>query len=273
MKKNYKAILLLLLVFTAQLSLFAQALRIPGSANIPSMVGQKLGVTQITVKWNAPGVKGREGKIWGTDVAPYGFTVLGYGSNVKSPWRAGADECTVISFSTPVTINGKSLAAGNYAFFIALSTDSCELIFNRNTASWGAYFYDALQDEMRVTTYQQKNQPQMQERLQYQFGKQTNNAIELALVWEKWRIPFTVGVDVKGTVLADIKQQMSGVVGFDPASLRAAASWCLANEVNYSQALDWINAAVDPQLGGVKNFNVLNTKADLLDKLGNTTAN
>jgi tetratricopeptide (TPR) repeat protein len=250
---------------------FAQALRIPGNANIPNVAGRKLGATQIMVKWNAPGVKGREGKIWGTDIAPYGFTILGYGSDVASPWRAGADECTVVSFSTPVTINGKNLPEGEYALFIALSADSCQLIFNRNTAAWGAYFYDASRDVMRVTAYQQKNQPQSQERLNYVFDNQTNNAVELALVWERWRIPFTIGIDYKATVLADIQRQMSGSLGFDPPSLEAAAGWCLGNEVNYAQALGWINSASDPQLGGRKTFNTLFTKAGLLEKMGNVT--
>ena len=85
---------------------YGQALRIPQNSNFPSSAGRKVGVTEIEVKWNAPGVKGREGKFWGTDIAYFGTSVLGFGSNMESPWRAGADECTTISFSTDVTING-----------------------------------------------------------------------------------------------------------------------------------------------------------------------
>ncbi|MBK7634624.1 MAG: DUF2911 domain-containing protein [Saprospiraceae bacterium] len=103
-------------------------------------VRQKKGNLEINVHWNAPGVKGREGKIWGTDIAYFGTTVLGFGSDVPSPWRAGADECTTMSFSTDVTINGQMLKAGKYAFFIELGKDESTLIFNSNIHAWGTYF-------------------------------------------------------------------------------------------------------------------------------------
>jgi tetratricopeptide (TPR) repeat protein len=247
-------------------------LMLPNSgANLHNTAGRRVGLTDIEVSWNAPGVKGREGKIWGTDVAPYGFVVLGFGSKVQSPWRAGADESTTISFSTDVTINGKALPAGNYGFFIALYPDSCVLIFNRNTKGWGSYFYSANLDVLRVSAVQQKNQPQMVERLQYSFANQTAGSVELALEWERWRIPFTVAIDLKKTVLQSIQQQMSGAMGFDPPSLQQAAAWCLTNGVNYTQALQWITSATDPALGGVQSFAALSTRAGLLRQLGQPT--
>ncbi len=246
---------------------FAQQLSLPdGGTNLISNAGRKVGVTDIQIHWNAPGVKGREGKIWGTDIAPYGFTVLGYGSNVQSPWRAGANENTTMSFSTDVMINGKPLAAGKYGFFIALYPDSCVLIFNKNSAGWGSYFYNSNLDVLRVATIQQKDQQESKERLEYTFSKHTDRAVDIALEWEKWRIPFTVSVDLKTTTLASIRTQMSGGMGFDPPSLEAAANWCLQNEVNYDEALNWINSAVDPNLGGVQSFRALSTKAGLLGK-------
>lgn len=247
----------------------AQLLQLPdGGVNLVSSAGRRVGVTDIEVRWNAPGVKGREGKIWGTDIAPFGFTVLGFGSDVASPWRAGANENTTISFSTDVTINGMPLPAGSYGFFIALYPDSCTLIFNKNTKGWGSYFYNSSLDVLRVTTRQQKDRKESRERLVYAFGNETPQSVELALEWEKWRIPMTVSVDLKKTTLASIRTQMSGAMGFDPPSLEAAAAWCLQNEVNETEALNWINSAVDPALGGVKTFRAVNTKAGLLTRLG-----
>jgi tetratricopeptide (TPR) repeat protein len=246
----------------------AQMLRLPdGNTNYKCKTGRLLGATNIDITWNAPGVKGREGKIWGTDVAWYGFKVLGFGSGTASPWRAGADECTNISFSTDVTVNGKPLAAGKYAFFIAVFPDSCILIFNKNTNEWGSYFYNSELDVMRVTAYQQKDVKDSKERVDYTFAKQTNNAVEVALEWEYWRIPFKVEVDLAATTLAYIRTQMSGAAGFDPPSLEAAATWCLQNNVNTEEALAWINSAVDPNLGGANNFKNLSVKAGLLNKL------
>lgn len=266
--KVYSRIPLLIVFLLVVANGNAQLLQLPdGGVNFKSNAGRKVGMTDIEINWNAPGVKGREGKIWGTSVANYGFEVLGFGSNMPSPWRAGANESTTISFSTDVTINGKSLAAGTYGFFIALYTDSCTLIFNKNTKGWGSYFYNSNLDVLRVTTLQQKDMKESKERLEYTFAKQTANTIEVALEWERWRIPFTVTTDVKQTTLAYLKSQMSGAMGFDPPSLETAAGWCLQNEVNYEEALNWANSAVDPNLGGVKTFRALSTKAGLLNKL------
>lgn len=248
----------------------SQALRLPDGVNLKSKAGRTVGVTDIEINWNAPGVKGREGKIWGTDVANYGFMVLGFGSEVASPWRAGANESTTISFSTDVTINGVKLGAGKYGFFIALYPDSCTLIFNKNTEGWGSYFYNSALDVLRVTAKQQKDLPVSKELLDYTFTNQTKESVELALEWERWRIPFTVKVDLVQTTLAAIRTQMTGALGFDPPSLEAAANWCQQNKVNQEQALHWINTAVNPSLGGVKSFRSQGTKAGLLMQLGRT---
>ena len=49
----------------------AQALRIPQNTNIVCLAGRKIGVTEIEIHYSAPGVKGREGKIYGTNVVPF----------------------------------------------------------------------------------------------------------------------------------------------------------------------------------------------------------
>lgn len=261
-------ILMLCLLFNVGDDIAAQALRIPQNTNFPSSSGRKIGVTEIEVKWNAPGVKGREGKIWGTDIAYFGTQVLGFGSNVASPWRAGADECTTISFSTDVLIQGQKIPAGKYALFMDLSAESTTLIFNKNVDAWGSYFYDQKLDVARVKTTQIKNMPVSQERLAFNFYDQTANSVMLALDWEYWRIPMKIEVDFKGTVLAHIKAQMSGELGFDPPSLIAAANWCEQNDVNLDEAINWINSASSPNLGGMNNFGTLSTKSKLLAKAG-----
>ena len=251
-------------------SMFSQGLRIPQNTNWKSKIGRTFGATDIEVTWSAPGVKGREGKIWGTGVAPFGFTVLGFGSNVPSPWRAGADECTTISFSTDVFINGKLLEAGKYALFMDLQPDSTVLIFNKNIHEWGAYFYDESLDVLRVTTKQIKNNSNSVERLQYVFENQLEESVDCVLEWEYWKIPFTISAENKKNILTHIKNQMSGVLAFDPPSLQAAANWCLTNDVNFEQAFGWITMATDPTLGGIKTFGAASIKADLLQKLGKT---
>jgi hypothetical protein len=186
---------------------------------------------------------------------------------MPSPWRAGANECTTVSFSTDVTINGKKLAAGKYAFFIALGPDTATLIFNSNTKSWGSYFYNKDLDVLHVSTSIQKDRPQSKEWLEYTFNNQTENKVEAALEWEKWRIPFTVEVDLIYTTLSYIRTQLTTDLGFNPPALEQGATWCLQNNVNYEQAYEWITRATDPNLGAVQSFRALSTKAGLLEKL------
>src|SRR5690349_24060416 len=78
-----------------------------GGFNIKQSASMRIGITDVEIHWDAPGVKGREGKIWGTNIAHYGFQYLGFGTAKESPWRAGANENTTISFSTDVMIEGK----------------------------------------------------------------------------------------------------------------------------------------------------------------------
>ncbi|MFN7492972.1 MAG: DUF2911 domain-containing protein [Cyclobacteriaceae bacterium] len=266
---SLKAIAFILL---AQSVTFGQLIQLPdGGVNLKRMTGTRVGVTDIEITWNAPGVKGREGNLWGTPTAHYGFTVLGFGSDGESPWRAGANENTTISFSTDVIINGKKLSAGKYGFFIALYQDTSTLIFSKISTAWGSYFYNPMNDVLRVGTMQQKDQKQSVERLDYTFSNQTDRSVEIALEWERWRIPMKVEVDLTATTLASIRSQLSGAMGFDPPSLQAAASWCLNNNVNFEEALHWIQVAVDPALGGVNSFAALSTKAGLLNKLNRKT--
>lgn len=264
------SLLFLFLAFLGVFQLNAQLFKLPDPKviNLRSSIGRTVGVTDIAIQYGSPAVRGREGSIWGTNVVAYGYTVLGFGSNVESPWRAGADEGTTMSFSTDVTINGQKLAAGKYGFFIAVYPDSSVLIFNKNTHGWGSYFYDKAQDVLHVATKLQKNQPLSKERLDYTFSNQTDHSVEVALEWERWRIPFNVEVDIVNTTLTSIRSQMSGSMGFDPASLQAAANWCLQNNNNLNEAMNWINSATNPNLGGVETFSALSTKSGLLSKLG-----
>lgn len=261
-------VLLLFSVFTSSLPVFSQALRIPNDTNIPNTVGQKVGVTEVVIKWNAPGVKGREGKIWGTEVAYFGNKVLGFGSDMPSPWRAGADECTTFSVNTDVEINGKLLNAGHYALFMELYADSTVIIFNRNANAWGSYFYDKTSDVLRVSTVQQKDKFPSTELLNYTLTKINDSSIEVALHWEYWKIPFVIEVDLTSTILAFIKEEMRGELAFDPPSLQAAANWCLSKGVNTDQALSWIEAATNPFLGGVQSFTALSIQSQLLRNKG-----
>lgn len=146
--------LLAIILVAANIAAFSQIMpvsREPYGGNLHAWTGQQLGVVKIEIVYNRPGVKGREGQIYGTGVAHYGFVDLGHGTTNAAPWRAGANENTTISFSHPVSIEGKPLPAGKYGFFIALGETESTLIFNKINNSWGSFYYDETQDALRVT--------------------------------------------------------------------------------------------------------------------------
>jgi hypothetical protein len=60
-------------------------------------VSEQIGLTEVTITYHRPAVKGREGKIWG-GVIHKGFTDQGFGNRKPAPWRAGANENTIIEF-------------------------------------------------------------------------------------------------------------------------------------------------------------------------------
>src|SRR5436190_7411397 len=114
---------------------FSQLTVPPDGGNKKAIVGERIGITDVTIHYDRPAVKGREGKIWG-QLVPVGFADLGFGTSKAAPWRAGANENTTIEFSTDVKVEGQPLTAGKYAFFIAYDPNESTLIFSKNNTSW-----------------------------------------------------------------------------------------------------------------------------------------
>jgi len=261
MKKIY-ALLLFVLAHTA---LYAQLTESPNGGNKKAMVGERIGITDVTIHYDRPGVKGREGKIWG-GIVGYGFTDQGFGTSKAAPWRAGANENTTIEFTDDVTIEGQALPAGKYGFFIAVQPDECTLIFSKNASSWGSFFYDEKEDALRV-----KVKPAVTDKstewLTYSFENETANSATVALTWEKWKIPFTVQVDLIKTQLASFERELRSEKGFNWNAWVQAAQFCVANNTNLEEALQWSDYAITGQFVGQKNFQTLSAKAAVLNKL------
>lgn len=247
---------------------FAQLTMPHGGGSKKASVNEMIGLTKITIDYDRPAVRGREGKIWGTDIAYFGFQDQGFGTSKAAPWRAGANENTVITFSTEVKIGGKTLPAGKYGLFMAVMSESeVTVIFSKDYQSWGSYFYDPAKDALRVTTKPMKTDVS-KEYLQYEFANQTENTADVVLSWEKWKIPFTIVADVKGIVIASMREELKGDRGFSWQAWQQAADYCLQNNVNLEEALTWAEGSISMMYIGEKNFATLSTKAMILSKLG-----
>src|ERR1700761_6200633 len=125
----------------------AQLTSLPSGGNKRASVGEQVGLTDVTIRYNRPHVNKREGHIWG-ELVPVGYVDQGFGTSKAAPWRAGANENTTIEFSTDVKIEGQTLPAGKYGFSIAYDPKECTLIFSKNSTSWGSFYYDPAEDAL-----------------------------------------------------------------------------------------------------------------------------
>jgi hypothetical protein len=238
----------------------------PDGGNKKASVSERIGITDVTIHYDRPAVKGREGKIWG-QLVQYGFNDEGFGTSKAAPWRAGANENTTISFSTDVTVEGKPLAAGTYALFMAMSEGGATVIFSNNSTSWGSFFYKPEEDALRVDV-KTIPQPVSTERLKFEFMDQTDNSATVNLLWEKLRIPFKVQVDYEKTQLESFRRELRTDKGFRWEAWLEAVDFCLQRNTNLDEALQWSDYAINAVFVGQKNFRTLSTKANVLAKLG-----
>jgi hypothetical protein len=229
-----KLFLFICIGFTVSIN--AQQLTTPApGGNKKAMVGEIIGLTTVTINYNRPGVKGREGKIWG-QLVHTGFGDQGFGSTTKAPWRAGANENTTIEFSTDVKIEGKDLPAGKYGFFVAWDAAEPTIIFSRNSGAWGSFYYKESDDALRIKV-KTRQADQSVEWLKYDFIDQTNNSATVALMWEKMIVPFKVEVDMIKTQLAVFREELQTRKGFTWQPWNQAVNWAIQNNTNLDEAL------------------------------------
>ncbi|MGF7230015.1 DUF2911 domain-containing protein [Arachidicoccus sp.] len=141
----------------------------------PALVTQtiKSGAT-ISIDYSQPAVKGRT---IGKDLEPLDGKV----------WRTGANEATVFTTDKDVTIDGHSLPAGKYGLFTLFEGENVSIIFNKTWKQWGAFKYDATQDQLRVKTTEKMN-PTSTERMTFTIG---HNGL-VTLLWGKRKVTFMV---------------------------------------------------------------------------------
>ena len=265
-----------LLVFTLITSwAMAQAISQPPSGdNQKSKVIQWIGPVQVSIAYSSPDVHGangedRKGHIWG-ELVHYGYIDQGFGPSKAAPWRAGANENTVITFSHDVKVEGKDLKAGSYGLFLALEKDGpWTWIFSKNTGSWGSYFYDQKEDALRVSVTPQD--AAYTENLTFGFEDRKSNSVISYLQWENKRVPLKIEAPaVNDIYVSKMRDELRSSPGFDYRNWSAAAQFCAQNKINLEEALTWADAAMNPNIDGVEDFTGLSTKANVLMALGRT---
>lgn len=238
------------------------------SLNIPKLSPpvsetQRLGVTDITITYSSPALRGRA--VWNNpNIIPQ--------NNEPRPWRAGADMATTIDFTTDVMIEGQALKAGTYAFYVIPRGETYELLFAHNYEQWGSYYLD--QDKDVTLRVEVKSEPcAKSEQLDYEFLNRSENSLDIALEWDQTRLPFTVEVDLTETVVASFRQELRGANTYHWQAWNDAAMWCYNHDTNLEEALVWANRSIDGGLNGFaadRNYQNMSTKILLEKKLAMT---
>jgi len=170
---------LLVLCFALLVCTFVQAQekKAPSPA---SMLKQTVGLTEVTVEYSRPGVKGRT--IFAADgLVPFG-----------KEWRTGANGATKITFSDDVTIQGKALKAGTYAITSVPSAD--KWIFHFHTyseRSWGTYRGQTPVLAVETTPFPMSENV---ESFMIAIDALTDTSADLGFLWEKTYVPLKLGV-------------------------------------------------------------------------------
>lgn len=260
---HHRSILSFLCAAILAISTSAQTVTLP-QASPAASVGQRIGLTDVTVDYCRPSVRDRE--IWGA-LVPWNFVDLGFGSADESPWRAGANENTVFTTSTEIRIEGEKLPAGSYGLFLAVAeSGETTVIFSHNHTSWGSYFYDPAEDALRVTV-RWEDAP-FREQLAYTFSEISDDGAILALEWENKRFPIRLEVDTPEIVMASLKRELRGDKGFVNRSWVNAARYALQHNIELEIALDWIDNALTGSFVGEQSFSGYEVKAQILSQLG-----
>jgi hypothetical protein len=265
-------------------SVFASAqqqpkVRLP-QASPQATLNETVGVTDITIVYHRPSVRGRT--LWG-DVTPEKTAAVlkatsylpqnspegtldgGQGTGKEFPmvpnghvWRAGANEATRFTVTDDVLVNGQPLKAGTYSLHMIPGKDEWTIIFNKTAEQWGSYSYDAKQDALRVKTKPEWT-AESQEVLGYQIPAATANTARVVLRWEKIAVPFTVEVPNQDAL---VRSKIDALVAASPddwhATMEVANAY--ANEDKMEDALAWADRSIKVK----ETFQNLRMKAMLL---------
>lgn len=272
---RYSAASVILLSAFSAVALAQAPLRLPRPSQKASVM-QTLGVTDVTITYSRPGVKGR--KIWGD--APAGTapgTATLDDSRVRAKdapivpfghvWRTGANEATMFEVSDSVLINGQPLPAGRYSLHTIPAKDGdWTIIFNSDAGQWGSFSYDEKKDVLRV-----KAKPQMvadnQEWLMYSLDPVTDNSAQVNIRWAKVSVPFTVEVkDVKALTLEKARTSLAAAKPDDWQIRAQAANFALQNKLNTDEAMQWLDQSIKIK----ETFNNVGLKARTLADQGKT---
>lgn len=241
-------------------------------------VMQRIGVTDVTITYSRPGVKGR--KIWGDPLPEQAAAVKGEATldnqNARPKdapivpfghlWRTGANDATMFVVTDDVLINDQKLPAGSYSLHTIPGKDEWTIVFNGTANQWGSFNYDPAKDTLRVKA-KPKWVNDSQEWLAFTFDPVSEDSAQVNIRWEKISVPFTVKVpDVAAATLARLKTTVAGAKPDDWRTPLQAGNYLINNNnpADDEQGMAWLDQSIKVK----ETFQNLSAKANALYKAG-----
>jgi hypothetical protein len=185
-----KNITLTTLLFFISITAFSQTAStyLSPVASPQASVSQNVGMTNISINYSSPGVKGR--KVFG-GLVPY-----------NQLWRAGANSPTRIKFSTSVIVGEKTLSAGEYAIAVTPRAED-KWTIDLNSAGKYPFAYmnggkldrEAYNQDLAVSIdvdAEYWDNDTSIERLKYIIDANDNKKANITLLWDNVMIRFQV---------------------------------------------------------------------------------
>lgn len=253
MRKPSMTLALALAATVAALTLPATAEERTPQVSPFSQITQRVGLSDVTIRFSRPGVKGR--RIWG-DVVPMGKI-----------WRTGANEATTITFEEDVLVEGKPVAAGTYALFTVPGEKTWSVILNKDAKQWGAYAHKDADDVVKVdVTPRAAASPE--EWMAFRFSDLSNDGATIVLSWEKIEVPFKFRnkVETNTTMFARLRDRIAKAKPDEFQPYTDAAVYCLSHKTNMEEGMEWIDKSLAIKATATAHF----VKAMFLDGAGKT---
>lgn len=219
---------IILLFSVLSLSFGAQS-QIQTPQSSPSQkVEQKVGLTDVTITYSRPSMKGRA--IFG-NLVPF-----------DKIWRTGANMNSVITFSNDVEIGGNTVKAGSYSIFTKPGVSTWDVYFYNDTSNWGL---PAEWDAKNIVA--QVNVPTVPltidtETFTLSLNSITNDSATLGIQWAKTYVGVPIKFPTDEIVSANIDRAMNGPSAND---YYAAAVYYFESDKDMNQAKLWIDKSLE----------------------------
>ncbi|TLV01139.1 DUF2911 domain-containing protein [Dyadobacter luticola] len=239
---------LLSLALTTLLLTHSIAQRTPAPSQ-GAMVMQTIGITDFTIKYSRPTLKGRKVFADSSTLAPY-----------NQLWRTGANSPTTLEASTEFSFGGRTVPAGKYALLSIPSGAAWTVILNKKFDQ-GTESYNEADDVAKVQVVPTSSA--YHEAFTIKVDPTSDSTAYLNLSWSSVNVPVPISVKTESLTMNALNKAIAEKPE-DIQTLESGAAYLLSKGKDLPIAL----SMADKAIGLKEGYYNLYLKAAILAKLG-----